>query len=279
MDRELFRTIRQQAPSWAWPPTGVGKVRAGADAVLAALLGIQAAALFWVLATPSGPFGDPSPTASSAGLAVLDRLDPFFRTGVRSELTDAAASGAAALRLFGTRAGGAGGGSAIIGAADGRQGAYRPGDEIEPGLVLTAVADDHVILSRGGGRTRLAFVESAVAVEPPPPPTTPEVIGPSTAASPVAVDPARLMAEASLSPRLRDGQIAGYALQVRGAGDSVRAAGLRSGDILLSVNGQPLDGPERLAGLRAALAGAPSAEIRFERAGHIGATTVRIAAR
>lgn len=275
--------LRLQKQAQAWGGVDAGRLRSGAEIALTALLAVQAASLFWSLASPSGAFGNPVQSEGHVSSSLADGADLFFRTGARGDLADVTAANSATLRLFGVRAGGSGGGSAIIGGADGRQMSYILGEEIEPGLVLAAVGEDHVTLARGAALSRLAFAPTDGAAPPPPPPppdrSGPDVVSPAAPAAPLAVDPARLMAEAALTPRMRDGRIEGFTLRVRGAGDSVRAAGLRSGDVLLAVNDQPLDGPERLAGLRAALARASSAEIRFERAGRIATTSVRIVAR
>jgi general secretion pathway protein C len=70
------------------------------------------------------------------------------------------AAGSSQMRLFGVRADGAGGGSAIIGLADGRQISVGVGEAVEPGLTLQSVGADHVVLSRNGALSRLIFAET-----------------------------------------------------------------------------------------------------------------------
>ncbi|WP_284223802.1 PDZ domain-containing protein, partial [Brevundimonas denitrificans] len=84
----------------------------------------------------------------------------------------------------------------------------------------------------------------------------------------------RLMAQAGLRPRMRGARLDGFT--VSGAGDAaaLRAAGLRAGDVILAVNGQPLDSVERIAALRGQLADSSSAELRFERDGVTQTTTI-----
>jgi general secretion pathway protein C len=60
-------------------------------------------------------------------------------------------------------------------------------------------------------------------------------------------------------------------------GGALRAAGLRSGDVILAVNGSELNSPQAIAGLRNRLSGATSAEIRYERDGAVQTTTIRTA--
>ncbi|MFN5082468.1 MAG: hypothetical protein ACK5DK_06590 [Brevundimonas sp.] len=50
---------------------------------------------------------------------------------------------------------------------------------------------------------------------------------------------------------------------------------MQAGDVLLAVNGVELTGTAQVAQLRQRLADAPSAEIRFERAGAVRTVTVR----
>jgi general secretion pathway protein C len=149
------------------------------------------------------------------------------------------------------------------------------GEAVAPGLILEAVSADGVSLSRGGAITRLTFSEAPPG-SPPPPPATAEVMAPTPAApaQPV-VDPAALAAQAGLRPRLRGARIDGFIVQTRGDGAAVRAAGLQAGDVLLAVNGVELTGTAQVAQLRQQLADAPSAEIRFERAGAVRTVTVR----
>src|SRR5690606_26800531 len=191
------------------------------------------------------------------------------------------------MRLFGVRADGAGGGSAIIGLADGRQLSVGAGEEVEPGLILKSVEADHVVLARGDSLSRLMFTELPMgAATPPPPPAEQQVVTPEgpTSSGPTlqgeggpgpVVDPARLMAQAGLRPRMQGLGVNGFTVSGAGDGTALAAAGLKSGDVTLSVNGQAPDRPNRIAGLRAQLANRTSAEIRFERNGVEQTTTTR----
>ena len=104
---------------------------------------------------------------------------------------------------------------------------------------------------------------------------------PVSAAAPAAaptgpvVDPQRLMAQASLRPRMDGLRIKGFTLAARGDGAALRAAGLQSGDVILAVNGAELNSLERLSELGGELSGSSAAEIRFERNGRVQTTTIR----
>ena len=187
--------------------------------------------------------GEPVP-ASDVG--VLSRFDAFFHTGERSSLADITNSGSEQLRLFGVRAGVGGGGSAILGLPDGTQLSVGVGEEVLPGLVLRAVAQDHVTVARGASVSRIDFGEVPVgAASVPPPPATPQVVAPPrpapAAAEAAVIDPARLMAEAGLRPRMQGLSVNGFTVTARGPSAQLQAAGLRAGDVILSVNGIALE--------------------------------------
>ena len=253
------------------------RLRAGVEITLALVLAVQLGRLVWIVAAPETA---PAAVASAgapgrpADRSVFQRFDAFFRTGGESSLSEATAAGSSQMRLYGLRADGAGGGSAIIGLADGRQVSVGVGEAVEPGLVLRSVGPDHVVLARGGSLSRLIFSDAPMGVAaPPPPPPGPQTMGPTPAlVGGPSVDPARLMAQAGLRPRMRGLRIDGFT--VSGDGAALRAAGLRSGDVILAVNGQPLDSLERIAALRGELANSSSAELRFERDGAVQTSTI-----
>ena len=261
-----------------------GRVRAGVEITLGLILVIQTARLILIVLDPGQdpvvPSRVPPPPAD---LTIFQRFDPFSR-GSTGDVGLSAASGG--YRLFGVRQGGPDGGSAIIGLADGRQVSVGVGKEIEPGVTLKTVHPDSIVLSRGGADETLGFSEvplsAPVAVSTPAeddPVVAAPPIQPTTAATPEArlIDPARLMAQASLRPRLQGARVKGLTVSARGDGAALRAAGLQSGDVILAVNDTELYGVQSLASLRGELAAAPSARIRFERNGREQTVTVRTA--
>lgn len=263
------------------------RVRLGVELILAAVLAVQLARLIMIVAEPRIE----TPMAASAAVtgpavdySVFQRFDAFFRTGAQSSLAVASAAGASQMRLYGLKSNGAGGGSAIIGLPDGRQVSVFLGEEVEPGLVLREVGPDSVTLGRGASVSRLVFGDIPFgAPTPPPPPLEPQTITPQppaptpspAAASGVPVDPAQLVAQASLRPRFQGMKLSGFTVASSSGGPALKAAGLRTGDVILAINGQSLDSLEKVATLRAQLASATSAEIRFERGGAVETTTIR----
>lgn len=260
------------------------RVRAAVEVLLALLLVVQLGRLVWVVAEPAAPAAANAPAAAvrPVDFAVFERFDAFFRTGGVSSLAEASAAGSGQMRLYGLRSDGAGGGSAIIGLADGRQVSVGVGEEVEPGLVLRGVGADHVTLARGASVSRLIFSDLPLGVAPvPPPPPGPQTVTPTPAPAPApaavagaSVDPARLMTQAGLRPRMRGARLDGFT--VSGSGDAavLRAAGLQAGDVILAVNGQPLDSLERIAALRGQLANSSGVELRIERDGQVQTSTL-----
>lgn len=245
------------------------------EAALILLLLVQAGRLVWLFAAPTPQAVEARPL-SEIDLGVLSRFDAFFRNGGGG--AEAAPSDGEGLTLFGVRADGVGGGSAIIGLSDGRQVSAGAGEEVEPGLTLNAVAPDHVMLSRGGAPFRLDFPDMASGAAPVAPVAAAQsaVTAPEPAsAEGVVVDPQRLIAQAGLRPRIQGLGINGLTVSASGDGGELRNAGLRSGDVILSVNGAALNSPQALAALRGQLADASSAQIQFERDGQVRSTTVR----
>ena len=136
------------------------------ELVLLSLLAVQCARLAWTLVTPLGPVGDwkagsalrPVAPGSSA---VLASFDPFFR------LSGGGATPAVVtslnLKLFGVREDRASGrGSAIIGTPDGQQRSFAVGEEIMPGVTLTAVGYDNVTVSRSAAGLQPGDVVTSV---------------------------------------------------------------------------------------------------------------------
>jgi general secretion pathway protein C len=68
---------------------------------------------------------------------------------------------------------------------------------------------------------------------------------------------------------MRGLRIDGFTVSASGDASLLRAAGLQAGDVILAVNGQPLDSLERIAALRGQLENSSGAELRYERDGTV----------
>ena len=241
-------------------------------ALLGALLIFQLVRLLWTVITPLSPLGVWQPQAAviaspAERRALFASFDPFFRSAPQGPAS--ATVTALGLTLFGININEAtGGGSAIIAGEDGVQTSYAVGDEIAPGVRLVGVAFDHVLLDRGGARESLFLDQSGEAAVANPatplPSPTPEVgsTGTTGVSASGEMSPATLKAGVGFAPRAEDGRVTGLVVQPQGDGAVFRAAGLRPGDVIRSVNGRPIGS----AGDAAALANqiAPGARISLE---------------
>jgi general secretion pathway protein C len=218
--------------------------------------------------------------AQSARFASTPTAVPVLAVGAAPEPVAPAITGYA---LHGVRSSIFGdGGAAIIAGPDGKQASYRPGQTVGPGVKLAAIGRDAVTLSGAGGSVRLEIgaaptAQTAGPTAPAPLPSPGLILpgGPQTTNAPAAADAgaAQVLSQLSLSPR----QQGGFTVGAQG-GPALQQAGLRPGDVLLSVNGQPLD-PARADQLAAGLAGARDAEVQFQRNGQTLTTRIQTGAR
>ena len=268
------------------------------ELLLLSLLAMQCARLFWTLVTPLGPVGDWKTAAAlrpvqPVSAALLTDFDPFFRA---SPTAAAPVVTSLNLKLFGVREDRASGrGSAIIALPDGQQRSFLVGEEIMPGVTLTAVSFDNVTVSRGGAAEQLFLDQSqpATAVAPgvgagttttaPPPPPLPVVVAPpretspppvSGVAPPPQVAPPPLAGEVQVQPRLSGGQVNGFTVLPGGSGNAFRAAGLQPGDVVVAVNGQRIGSAEQVRAFAGQLRGG-DANLEVERGGRTVSLRVR----
>lgn len=227
------------------------------ERVLLGALILSVVRLAWVIVTPVGSFGPwegrqaqlLSPTARQALFA---SFDPFFRGDAPAGQVSAVVT-SLALTVHGIRLNeGTGLGSAIIATPDGVQNSYAVGDEVLPGVVLKAVAFDHVTIDRGGAEEQMFLDQSTPAPEAaptatsgpgwqsaaPPPPGAPSAAGPT-------VD--TLRREIGFTPRMQGGRVTG--LLVQSKGPAFASAGFRPGDVVTQINGRPVSDAAGLSGM------------------------------
>ncbi|SCW82733.1 general secretion pathway protein C [Sphingobium faniae] len=245
------------------------------EKLVLAVLAIQAARLLWILVTPVGSFGIwsgsqaqfPSPSARQALFA---NFDPFFRVAPQQERAGVVTS--LALTLYGVRLNeGTGLGSAIIAGPDDVQNSFAVGDEITSGVILKAVAFDHVTIDRGGAEEQLFLDQSQTALE---------TSSGETAAAPQAeAAPARgrdnptadsIKQDVGITPRTENGRITGLILTAKGPG--FENAGFQAGDIITQVDGQSIGSASDLQALRSKIAPGARVSLTVER----GASTATI---
>lgn len=247
------------------------------EIALLVLLAVQLARLVWAVATPVGPFGDwrPRPAAGLSGAArtaLFARFDPFYRT-TGANAGPAVVTGLA-LKLFGIRLNEAsGGGSAIIATPDGLQQSVAVGGEVMAGVTLKAVALDHVTISRGGADEELYLDQSTPAPLAQPdgaPPALNFASPPTPAAAP--------RQPIGFEPRMIDGKFSGLAVSPRGDGAVFRNAGLRDGDVVVQVDGRPIQSVADLQALDARLRPGAQVAMIVERGGQRLPLTVAVPA-
>ena len=219
-------------------------IYSAAELLLLAALAAQVARLIWTVATPVDPLGDwrpPAPVVAGIPADALASFDPFFR--LQGEAGPATVT-SLQLTLFGTRIDEAqGGGSAIIAGPDGVQNSIAVGAEVAPGVRLHAVAFDHVTLDRGGALEDL-FLDQSKSVQPVSGavPVTPGAAPPATGGVPAA----QIRSEIGFIPRIDGGRVSGLVVRSQGTGVLFREAGLRDGDVVVSIAGQPVVGADQL---------------------------------
>ncbi|PPU77781.1 type II secretion system protein C [Xanthomonas cucurbitae] len=241
--------------------------------VLAVLLAVQALRLLWLLVTPIGPLGMRTQAIETTSDLSALRRDVFHRT-----VSDVNSDG---IVLHGVRAGGAHA-AAYLSDGNGGQGAYRVGDTVLPGVVVQAIAADHVLLRTGSGVRRLALIDATPKV----PATTPPMAGTAAAAmsnvgnatdattataAAAAVDPQQLLSSTGLRAS-EDGS--GFTIMPRGDGALLRQAGLVAGDVLTQINGRTLDA-EHLRELQDELRDGQAATLTYRRNGQTHTMTLK----
>lgn len=244
----------------------VVNVYSAAELLLLAALAAQGARLLWAIVTPVAPLGAwvPAGIAAPANAgAILSEFDPFFR--ISGAQAGPAVVTSLQLTLYGIRIDEAQGrGSAIIAGPDGVQNSISVGDEVAPGVILKAVAFDHVTLDRGGVTEDLFIDQSggaaggtaAPAGAPGSPPVPPSG----------AVNAEQLRADINVIPRIDGGRVSGLTVRGQGRG-AFQAAGLRDGDVVTQVGGSPVQGPADLERLVGAAATGGTLAITVERGG------------
>ncbi len=230
--------------------------RMAVESLLMVTVGVLVGRLAWVALAPAdagAPLQDSATlsseslqaSASASPTILLTQMNPF---GGAPQMYAADAQAAAEttldLKLAGVRsvAGNASASSAVISFPDGAQKRFVPGEEVMPGILLVNVTSDAIHLSRNGSIESLSLYpyRTAPFVQDPAPAEA-RVYASDAAAPVVDVTPAALAADTAMTPEFRSGEVSGYRLEPRGAG-AFEAAGLQSGDLILRINGQAIEG-------------------------------------
>jgi general secretion pathway protein C len=167
------------------------------------------------------------------------------------------AGSALGLVLYGVSGGGTSGLAAIIGPTTGGQRLVPLGKEYRPGVKLTELGREYAILDTGGRPVRLElrrFGEAAASEAP----------GRTDSERERGIESAVL--RNILKPVVSNGRIGGYALKGGETLPRLQRAGLKPGDVIVSVNGSQFD-EERMGELATEMANATRTEFVFVRNG------------
>lgn len=221
------------------------------EKLLLGLLALQCAGLIWAVLTPVGSFG-PWEGRQAQFLSVAERqalfsgFDPFYRSGPQQPGGGVVTS--LALTVYGIRLNeGSGQGSAIVAGPDGVQNSFAVGEEIMPGVVLKAVAFDHITIDRGGAEEQVFLDQSqpaptAVPQAGVPPGSPPPVVGMDNPTADM------LKRDVGYTPRMQNGRVTGLILTAKGPG--FQNAGFQPGDIVTQIDGQPVGSVSDLQALQ-----------------------------
>jgi general secretion pathway protein C len=231
----LGRLPRLTAYSWA-------------ELILLVLIAAQCARLFWVVVAPVGPVGDwraTSGVAAPRDVSLLAGFDPFFRLDSTVGPTLVTALN---LKLYGVREDRATGrGAAIIALPDGRQLNFAVGEEVMPGVTLTAVGFDNVTISRNGTAEQIFLDQSGPAQAVGVPQTPVPQSGPAAPMPVVVALPAAPGQAISFVPRTSNGRITGIIVGPGSdGGRAFGAAGFAPGDVVVAINGQRVSSLEQV---------------------------------
>jgi general secretion pathway protein C len=251
------------------------------EKLLLVVLALQLVRLVWAVVVPVGSFGpwvgrQAQTLSPAARQALFASFDPFFRSGAPQRAGSGVVT-SLALTLYGIRLNeGSGLGSAIIASPDGVQNSFAVGDEVMPGVVLKAVAFDHVTIDRGGAEEQIFLDQSTPAPEAEPAPAA--GAGWQSAAPPPPASPGAgptvdsLKRDIGFAPRLQNGRVTGLAVLSKGPGFA--GVGFKPGDIVSQVNGQPIGSAGDLQTLQNQIAPGARLSLTVERGAAVASVNI-----
>lgn len=224
----------------------------------------------------------------STGPAAATPSTPSSRNrGATTEAAAVAASSRADLKLIGTVIGGGDETLALI-MANNALNAYRPGDSLPGGGRLLIVARNVVHIENADGSLSLLQLHQEPSASAPParrqasaaPPSAPQTdsegirpVGPNRwLIEGGVVEQARgnlgeVLKSARMEPRLVNGATDGFVIAMLQPGSLLSQMGFHKGDVVLQVNGMPLDSPEKALQIFQQLREARSLRVHVERQG------------
>ncbi|WP_375209863.1 type II secretion system protein N [Hyphomonas jannaschiana] len=236
------------------------------ELLIVAGLAILAAKIVWLVIVPGGAVSGTLPmvqsqSAVSGGTArelvgdmsLLVTTNPFARVAETVEDVQEAPETKLNLVLKGVRASADGTGVAMIVMPNNRLSIFAPGETILEGVVLDRVYGDRVTLRKNGQIEALLMGSGAdrLAVLSEPGDPSPRKTGsqPEDEGRIISTTASDFLANITINPVHRGQDFVGYEVGSRGDEQLLEQSGLRSGDIILSVDGIPVGstGPGDLA--------------------------------
>ena len=208
----------------------------------AAILVLAALLLYSLRGSEPPPVAAPLPAPTPVAVTAVPQPAP----------APAPAASPEGLRLHGVM-----GAGAVIGDAGGGQRFVATGRDVLPGLALERVGIDHVMLRSGSGLTRLDFAGPAAGA------AQPAADAPSGDAT---LRDETLRYRLGLAPRQQAGRVIGHLVRPGASMPALERAGIRPGDVILSVNGSRFD-QERMLELAWTLANSNQVAFEVERGG------------
>ncbi|WP_417465505.1 type II secretion system protein N [Kordiimonas sp.] len=201
--------------------------------------------------------------APSSDYTVLTSFDPFYRAvaDAPTASSEAAPESSLKIALFGVRADGDGGGSAITSSGDAQK-LVRVGEDLAPGVTLQAVYADRVEINRRGIREAVYLRPKAKRA------TVRQSVAHNTATpNKPQNDMIAELSTLKFEPVRRSGRLVGFRVGAQGDAAHMAQFRLTPDDILMGVNGSPLTSFERLAELAEEFKHATELTLEIERNG------------
>lgn len=246
-----------------------------AASILIILLAIQLARIIWLVATPVKPSADwrfeqTQIMPPQQRLELFSSFDPFFRGSIAEGGTAVTSLN---LVLYGIRMNeGSGLGSAILAGSDGVQESYAVGDEIMPGVKLSGVQFDHVVLDRNG-ILEILYMDQSIPAQTVGGENTGMMPPPVLSPSPILQNPAQAI---GLNARSANGKVTGIMVSPQGDGGIFKSAGFREGDIITAVNGKPVTSADDIEALKNQVKPGSRISVTIERGTEVVPVTVNL---
>ncbi len=177
----------------------------------------------------------------------------------------------------------------IAPARGGEQRVYFIGDSIQPGVVLKTVEAEAIVVERGGKLERISLEQGAKLTSLPAPTSSIASNPPRRAVQSMRAPPAQatqksmsrkqlqkqlqnfpaLLSQARVIPHMLNGRPNGFTISEIAPGSLYQQAGLKNGDIILSVNGKRITGAKQAMSMYQTLQNAAAIDLELMRAGQM----------